>query len=101
MLKTVEKVIPKSNTRISIHHTIYHTSRTSDPPKIIIFSFMLGSKIEAKTDSRKRHPQKVTTNGHRRHQKGPKEPPRGIQTIMAGLGRGIQTIMKHGGGASA
>ena len=30
--KTVEKVIPKENTRISILHTIYHTSRTSDTP---------------------------------------------------------------------
>ena len=57
--KSVLKAAAYKNWRNSILHIIYHTSRTSATPKIITFSSHLGSKIDAKTDPRTRHPKKT------------------------------------------
>ena len=77
--KTVEKVIPKKNTRISILHTIYHTSRMSDTPQIHQFWLHVGVQNRSKSGFPQKTSQKVTKNGHSRHQKGPKEPARSLQ----------------------
>ena len=58
--KTVEKVIPKEDMRISILHTIYYTSRTSDTPQNHQCELV---QNRSKNGLPKKTPQQVTTNG--------------------------------------